>query len=115
MWDNVHDWFDHYLTGAANGIDTQAPVQVEPVGGSSYEGYASPAAMSTGSATYQLGGENWLGTGSLTSASAANWSTGIDVGTASCAAGGTLEVSGVLTQFLDAPPSCWLPAIDRSS
>jgi len=113
VWDRAHAWFDHYLTGAANGINTQPPVQVEPIGGSSYQGYASPESMTTSSTTYQLGAENWLGTGSM-GASAASFSTKTSVGTASCAAGGTLEVSGVLTQFFDSPPTCWLPAIDRS-
>jgi predicted acyl esterase len=113
VWTNVHAWFDHYLTGAANGINTQDPVQVEPVGGSSYEGYPSLSALSTSSATFQLGGANWLGTGSLSYAAPGSWSTGISVGTATCASGGTLEVSGLLTQLLDLPPSCWLPVIDR--
>ena len=113
VWTNVHAWFDHYLTGAANGIDTQDPVQVEPVGGSSYEGYPNLSALSTSSATFQLGGANWLGTGSLSYAAPGSWSTGISVGTATCASGGTLEVSGLLTQLLDLPPSCGLPVIDR--
>jgi predicted acyl esterase len=113
IWTNVHAWFDHYLTGADNGINTQQPVQVEPVGGSSYEGYPSLSALSTSSATFQLGGTNWLGTGSLSDSAPGSWSTGIDVGTATCAAGGTLEVSGLLTQLLDLPPECWLPAIDH--
>ena len=113
VWTNVHEWFDHYLTSADNGINTQQPVQVEPVGGSSYEGYPNLSALSTSSATFQLGGTNWLGTGSLSYAAPGSWSTGIDVGTATCASGGTLEVSGLLTQLLDLPPSCWLPIIDR--
>ena len=115
VWTNAHAWFDHYLTGAANGIDTQQPVQVEPVGGSTYEGYPNLASLSTSTATFQLGGTNWLGTGSLSYAAPGTWSTGINVGTATCAAGGTLEVSGLLTQFLDLPPQCWLPAITRSA
>ena len=115
VWSNVHAWFDHYLTGAANGINTEAPVQVEPVGGSSYTGYPNLAAESTHTATYHLGSENWLGTGSLSTSNATGWSTGISVGSDTCADGGTLEVSGILTQFLDAPPTCWLPIIDRSS
>ena len=114
VWTNVHEWFAHYLTGADNGIDTQAPVQVEPVGGSSYEGYADLSALSTSSATFNLGGTNWLGTGSLSYAAPGSWSTGINVGTATCASGGTLEVSGLLTQLLDLPPQCWLPAVIRS-
>jgi len=115
VWTNVHAWFDHYLTGAANGINTEAPVQIEPVGGSTYTGYSSPAAMSTHTATYNLGGENWLGTGSLGTSTATGWSTGINVGTDTCADGGTLEVTGILTQFLDSPPTCWLPVVDRSN
>jgi predicted acyl esterase len=113
IWTSVHAWFDHYLTGAADGINTQSPVQIEPVGGSSYTGYPTIAAATTHTATYNLGSENWLGTGSLGTSGATGWSTRIGVGTATCAAGGTLEVSGILTQFFDAPPSCWLPVIDR--
>ena len=114
IWTNAHAWFDHYLTGANNGINTQPPVQVEPVGGSSYESYASLSALSTATATFQLGATNWLGTGALTYAAPGEWSTAINVGTPTCAEGGTLEVSGLLTQLLDLPPECWLPAIDRS-
>jgi predicted acyl esterase len=114
VWTNVHEWFAHYLTGADNGIDTQAPVQVEPVGGSSYAGYADLSALSTSSATFNLGGTDWLGTGSLGYAAPGSWSTAINVGTATCASGGTLEVSGLLTQLLDLPPQCWLPAVLRS-
>ncbi len=115
IWTNVHAWFDHYLTGAANGINTEAPVQVEPVGGSSYTGYPNIAATSTHTATLNLGSENWLGSGSLGTSAANGWSTGINVGTDTCADGGTLEVTGILTQFFDAPPTCWLPAVDRSN
>jgi predicted acyl esterase len=114
IWTNVHAWFDHYLTGASNGINTQRPVQIEPVGGSSYTGYASLAAATTHTATLNLGSENWLGTGSLGSSSATGWSTRINDGADTCADGGTLEVTGILTQFLDAPPTCWLPAVSRS-
>ncbi|HEX4787122.1 MAG TPA: CocE/NonD family hydrolase [Actinospica sp.] len=114
VWSNVHAWFDHYLTGADNGIDTEQPVQIEPVGGSSYEGYPDISALGTSTTTYQLGTKNWLGTGSLSVAAPGTWTSSINVGTATCAAGGTLEVSGLLTQFLDAPPQCWLPIIDRS-
>ena len=111
VWTNVHEWFAHYLNGASNGIDTQAPVQVEPVGGSSYEGYSDLDALSTSSATFHLGGTDWLGTGSLSYAAPGTWSTAINVGTATCASGGTLQVSGLLTQLVDLPPQCWLPAI----
>jgi predicted acyl esterase len=113
IWTNAHAWFDHYLTGAANGITSEAPVQIEPVGGSSYTGYPSPAAATTHTATLGLGSENWLGTGSLGGSTSTGWSTGIAAGSDTCADGGTLEVTGILTQILDAPPTCWLPAISR--
>jgi len=115
IWTNVHAWFDHYLTGTDNGIDQQQPVQIEPVGGSSYEGYSDLSALNASSTTFQLGAENWLGTGSLSAAAPGTWSTKINVGTGTCASGGTLEVSGLLTQFADLPPSCWLPVIGRSN
>jgi len=114
IWSNVHAWFDHYLTGAANGIDSEQPVQIEPVGASSYQGYPDISDLGTNTTTYQLGAVNWLGTGSLSVSAPGTWNSSIHVGTASCAAGGTLEVSGLLTQFLDAPPQCWLPLVDRS-
>lgn len=113
IWSNVHAWFDHYLEGADNGIDTEQPVQIEPVGTSSYEGYPDISQLGTSTTTFQLGAENWLGTGSLSGSAPGSWNTSINVGTGTCASGGTLEVSGLLTQFLDAPPQCWLPLIDR--
>jgi len=115
VWTNVHAWFDHYLTGATNGITAQDPVQVEPVGTSTYEGYPNLAALSTSDATFQLGAKNRLGTGALSYAAPGVWSTAINVGTPTCASGGILEVSGLLTQLLDLPPQCWLPIIDRGN
>jgi predicted acyl esterase len=114
VWSQVHAWFDHYLAGAANGIDTEQPVQIEPVGSGSYEGYHDISDLGTTTTTYQLGGADWLGTGSLSTSAPGIWHTSIDVGTGTCASGGTLEVSGLLTQFADAPPQCWLPAIARA-
>jgi predicted acyl esterase len=114
IWTNVHSWFDHYLTGAANGINTQEPVQIEQVGGSAYTGYPSLAAVAPASSKLTLGGRNLLGYGSLGS-SADSWSTRINMGTDTCADGGTLFITGILTQFLDAPPTCWLPAVDQGN
>jgi hypothetical protein len=114
IWTNAHAWFDHYLTGAADGINAQPPVQIEQVGGSGYTGYANLAAAAPRSATLALGVQNWLGYGSLGS-SAGAWSTRINVGTDTCADGGTVEITGILTQFLDLPPSCWLPAVDQGN
>lgn len=114
VWSKVHAWFDHYLEGADNGIDTGQPVQIEPVGGSSYEGYPDISDLGTSTTTFQLGAKNWLGTGSLSVSAPGTWGNSISVGTGTCAAGGTLEASGLLTQFLDAPPQCWLPVIDRN-
>lgn len=113
VWSNAHAWFAHYLTGADNGINAEPPVQIEPVGSSTYEQYASLGAVASTTKTYQLGGSNWLGTGSLAASTPSSWSTGIDVGTPTCASGGTLEASGILTQLLDLPPECWLPIIVR--
>jgi putative CocE/NonD family hydrolase len=115
VWSNVHAWFDHYLTGADNGINQQDPVQIEPVGGSGYTGYTSLAAADGHTAVYGLGGTDWLGTGSLNSGTSTGWSTQINVGTDTCADGGTLEITGILTQILDTPPTCWLPSVDRSN
>jgi predicted acyl esterase len=114
VWTNVHAWFDHYLTGAANGINTREPVQIEPVGGSSYTGYPSLAAADAHNAVYGLSGANRLVTGSPGSGGPAGWSTGIEAGADTCADGGTLEITGILTQILDSPPTCWLPAVDPS-
>lgn len=115
VWDKAHAWFDHYLTGAANSIGTDEPVQIEPVGGSAYTGYPSFAAAAGNSRTFALGATDWLGTGSLGSAGSNGWSTRISSGTDTCADGGVLFVTGILTQFADAPPACWLPAISRGS
>lgn len=113
IWASAHAWFDHYLTGAANGINTRQPVQIEQVGGSGYTGYPSLAAAAPKSGVVTLGGQNRLGYGSLGPSPAGSWKTQIDVGTDTCADGGTVEITGILTQFLDAPPSCWLPAVDH--
>lgn len=39
-WTNAHRWFDRYLKGERNGVDTEAPVQIKSRSNDGYEGYA---------------------------------------------------------------------------
>ncbi|MBO8194317.1 CocE/NonD family hydrolase [Streptomyces oryzae] len=109
-WSHAHRWFDRYLKGEHNGIDTEAPVQLKsrpqalgsaragetPTAGG-YEGYRSWRDVPSGSRTVSLGGTEELATGR---------NSGAD--------GGTIFLTGILDQFLKLPPLVSVPLLPRS-
>ncbi|MFF9556732.1 alpha/beta fold hydrolase [Streptomyces albus] len=96
-WSHAHDWFDHYLKGEDNGIDTQPPVQLKSRTTGAYEGYADWKDVPSGARTLALNDTRELATGK---------DSGAD--------GGTMFLTGILDQFLKLPPVVSMPLLPRS-
>ncbi|MET9465296.1 CocE/NonD family hydrolase [Streptomyces sp. NPDC006544] len=97
-WTNAHRWFDRYLKGERNGVDTEAPVQIKSRSNSGYEGYADWKSVGSG------------GTEKLMLADSEHLFTGVDSG----ADGGIVLLSSVLDQFAQAPPIASIPLLPRA-
>jgi predicted acyl esterase len=113
----VNQWFDHYLKGVNNGINTQQPVQLKSQTGV-WSTYANWSAVQQGATTYNLTQPTSCGlldqcTGSLSTGSGGGWQYGITGGYLTTATTGVAIVSGALTGFLDLPPSTALSLINR--
>lgn len=97
-WTNAHRWFDRYLKGERNGVDTEAPVQIKSRSNNGYEGYADWKSVGSG------------GTEKLMLADSEHLFTGVDSG----ANGGIVLLSSVLDQFFQAPPTASVPLLPRA-
>jgi predicted acyl esterase len=114
----VNDWFDHYLKGIDNGINTQQPVQLKSQTGV-WSTFANWNAVQQGAVTYNLTRPqpDFLGllpTGNLSSGSGGSWQSGITGGYLTAATTGVAFISGALTGYLDLPPAVALDLVDRS-
>ena len=114
----VNDWFEHYLKGAQNGIDTQPPVQLKSQAGV-WSTFADWNGVQQGSVTYNLtqpkGLFGILPTGSLSTGPGGTWQYGITGGYPTTATTGVALVSGALTGFLQLPPPVALALVSRSN
>jgi predicted acyl esterase len=113
------DWFDHYLKGESNGIDTQQPVEMKSQT-NVWSGYANWNAVESGAVTYNLTNPNFnlftnlTSTGSLSTGSGGNWQyTMYGPPTETAANSGIAIISGALTQW-GAPITTSLPLILRT-
>ncbi|MEU9148626.1 CocE/NonD family hydrolase [Streptomyces sp. NPDC048349] len=97
-WANAHRWFDRYLKGVRNGVDTEAPVQLKSRSSGGYEGY--PDWKSVGAA----------GTEKLALSDSEHLFANVDSG----ANGGILFLSSILDQFAQAPPIASVPLLPRA-
>ncbi|MGW7439041.1 CocE/NonD family hydrolase [Streptomyces sp. NPDC054849] len=97
-WTNAHRWFDRYLKGERNGIDTEAPVQIKSRSDDGYEGYADWKSVGSG------------GTEKLALSDSEHLFANIDSG----ANGGIVLLSSVLDQFVKAPPAASIPLLPRA-
>ncbi|MFD6971517.1 CocE/NonD family hydrolase [Streptomyces sp. NPDC059979] len=97
-WTNAHRWFDRYLKGERNGIDTEAPVQIKSRSNNGYEGYADWKSVGSG------------GTEKLALSDSEHVFANIDSG----ANGGIVLLSSVLDQFVKAPPAASIPLLPRA-
>ncbi|MFD7915001.1 CocE/NonD family hydrolase [Streptomyces sp. NPDC059752] len=96
-WTNAHRWFDRYLKGERNGIDTEAPVQIKSRSDDGYEGYADWKSVGSG------------GTERLALSDSEHLFAHVDSG----ANGGVLLLSSALDQFVKAPPIVSVPLLPR--
>ncbi|MEU3723813.1 CocE/NonD family hydrolase [Streptomyces sp. NPDC031705] len=97
-WTNAHRWFDRYLKGERNGVDTEAPVQIKSRSTEGYEGYPDWKSVGSG------------GTERLPLADSEHVWANADSG----ANGGILFLSSVLDQFAKAPPTASIPLLPRA-
>ncbi|WP_327738312.1 acyl esterase [Streptomyces nojiriensis] len=97
-WTNAHRWFDRYLKGERNGIDTEAPVQIKSRSDNGYEGYADWKSVGSG------------GTEKLALSDSEHVFANVDSG----ANGGILLLSSALDQFVKAPPIASVPLLPRA-
>ncbi|WP_239538541.1 CocE/NonD family hydrolase C-terminal non-catalytic domain-containing protein [Dyella mobilis] len=113
----VNQWFDHYLKGVNNGIDSQQSVQLKSQTGT-WSTFADWSAVQQGAVTYNLTrpvscGLLYQCTGSLATGTASGWQYGITGGYLTAATTGVAFVSGALTGFLNLPPAVALPLVNR--
>ncbi|MFG2995292.1 CocE/NonD family hydrolase [Streptomyces sp. NPDC048340] len=97
-WTNAHRWFDRYLKGDRNGVDTEAPVQIKSRSNAGYEGYADWRSVGSGGAER------------LALADSEHLFANVDSG----ADGGIVLLSNVLDQFAKAPPIASIPLLPRA-
>lgn len=97
-WTNAHRWFDRYLKGERNGVDTEAPVQIKPRSDGGYEGYADWKSVGSG------------GTEKLMLSDSEHLFTGVDSG----ANGGIVMLSSLFDQLFQAPPIASVPLLPRA-
>ncbi|MEU8461282.1 CocE/NonD family hydrolase [Streptomyces sp. NPDC029003] len=97
-WTNAHRWFDRYLKGERNGVDTEAPVQIKSRSDAGYEGYADWKAVGSGGAE------------KIALPDSEHVFANVDSG----ADGGVVLLSSVLDQFAKAPPVASIPLLPRA-
>ncbi|MDP5008797.1 MAG: alpha/beta fold hydrolase [Glaciimonas sp.] len=116
VYASVTKWFDHYLKGSNNGINTQPPVQLKSQT-DVWRTYANWSAVQQGTITYSLteptGILGILPTGSLSTDSGGSWQHGITGGYLTAANSGVAILSGALTGFLNSPPPVALALVNR--
>jgi predicted acyl esterase len=114
VWSSARRWFDHYLAGVANGVDTENPVVLRPNGNGPAESFASWSAVAASTVRYGLGEVRWWdGTGDLGGTPSTGWSrfTWTDLGTT--ANGGVALITNALTALTGQPATAWIPGVDR--
>lgn len=94
IWESTARWFDRYVKGVANGIDSEQPVQLKPNNGGTWRKFGAWPAGATD--TIQLDGKRIT----------AGWNTFAD--------SGTILLSGALQGFLKIPTGVSLPLVDRN-
>jgi len=115
-WQQTTLWLNHYLQGAANGINQENPFQLTDIETKAVRTYPTWAAVSHPSTTYlsQPSGL-FTPTGSLGSSPATGWRDSIAAGVATIANSGTIEISGILQQFFSIPIGVSEPLINRAN
>ncbi len=112
-WDELATWLRHYLTGADNGADTEAPVQLKSQRGT-WRGYPNWAAVGQSRTSYLTKPTGLSRTGALQPRSSTGWTNGIGAGVPTIADSGVALVSGALQGLLSIPTGVATPLVDRS-
>ncbi len=104
-WDELASWLRHYLTGADNGADAEAPVQLKSQRGT-WRGYPNWSAVGQPSTSYL--------TKTGLARAKASWTKSIGAGVPTIADSGVALVSGALQGLLSIPTGVATPLVDRS-
>lgn len=107
VWDSATQWFDHYLKGAPNGIDSQESVQLKPANGGGWHGYPDWTAATAGASTHYLSGSGFA------SGPSTGWSHTIAAGVDTIADSGIPLVSGALQEYANIPVGVAIPLVAR--
>jgi predicted acyl esterase len=114
VWDSVAAWFDHYLRGVDNGVDTDNPIQLKPANGGSWVGYPDWNAVTAASHTYYLTGPSGIEpTGSLAGSASTGWRSGIAAGVDTIADSGLPFLTGALQEYANIPVGVSIPLVAR--
>ena len=112
-WDELVAWLRHYLTGADNGADAEAPVQLKSQRGV-WRGYPDWASVGHTSTSYLTKPTGLSRTGGLQTKASTGWISGIGAGVPTLADSGVALVSGALQGLLSIPIGVATPLVDRS-
>jgi predicted acyl esterase len=112
-WDELVLWLRHYLTGADNGADTEAPVQLKSQRGV-WRGYPNWTSVSQPRTSYLSKPAGLPRTGSLQPQPQDAWTSTIGAGAPTIADSGVALVSGALQGLLSIPTGVATPLADRS-
>ncbi|MBB5869895.1 hypothetical protein F4553_003274 [Allocatelliglobosispora scoriae] len=114
VWTSTRRWFDRYLQGVANGIDTEAPVVLRSMTGGATESYPTWSAAATSTSRLGLGEVHWWdGTGDLGGTPATGWSRRTGLSSDTVAKGGVILLSNGLQALTGIAPTAWIPAVNR--
>jgi len=113
VWDELAPWLRHFLTGADNGADQEAPVQLKSQRGV-WRSYANWAAVGTPRTSYLSKPAGLSRTGGLQGDASTGWSSAIGAGVPTVADSGVAILSGALQGLLSIPTGVATPLVDRS-
>jgi predicted acyl esterase len=116
VWDSTARWFDRYLAGVHNGIDTEQPLVLRHLDSDAVESYQDWAHVDSSTQRLFLGGaRGWDKTGPMSAATpAGTWSDTIATGTDTTATAGVALLTNAFTALTGVPPTDWLPTVDRA-
>ncbi|GII21905.1 CocE/NonD family hydrolase [Planosporangium mesophilum] len=114
VWDSTARWFDRYLAGRPNGIDTEPPVVLRRLNSTAVEQYPDWARASAPARRWYLGGPSGLiPTGPLAPAAPGDWSQQIWTGYDTTADAGVVMLSNGLTALTGVQQTVALGTVSR--
>jgi dienelactone hydrolase len=114
VWTSVRRWFDRYLMGIANGIDTENPVVLRSLTGGATESFASWAGVPASTQRLGLGSVSfWTGTGELGGSPSSGWTRNAEINPDTIAGAGIILLSQGLQALTGIPPTAWIPGVNR--